>query len=504
MRCKAQSGWRLGDWVIALVCVTSLLAGWLQARPVSPGVPEESKSNPTLEPAESMLPADVRDGLYRDELGKLADGVDMTAIAASHELIEGYFAGDGAGRKQAVAALKQSKIDANILGRITRIRLHWPEPAAGVYYINRKHGPYDLRYFLGVPQGYTRARAWPIVVKLASAEPFLTRPPPDAAKTAELYTSWIQHDLAAHPDALVLMPLLNLDAMYGPSYGGMNSVLRPIFDAADLVNIDPARVDLIGQGLGATGTWMMALNYPTYFAAIAPLAGSADADWLRLRLANLRDVPVLMWADAKDTIIKPGTSRGPANALKALGYTVNYRETRTFGHYPPDDIVDERMLALRRPVRLLYPDHVTLASNRPDAPLNRNDWIQLWQVADPGDESQVVFKHIAGKMTLYEHTAHIDAHLDQNVFDLTVSHVESMRIYLNDQMIDFRRPITVRANKKRSMQKTVKPSIEVMLNDQLFLGRGWRYFTAFIDIDLVDPATSQPATRQSAGRSAAQ
>jgi hypothetical protein len=36
-----------------------------------------------------------------------------------------------------------------------------------------------------------------------------------------------------------------------------------------------------------------------------------------------------------------------------------------------------------------------------------------------------------------------------------------------------------------------------MLKDQLFLGRGWRYYTAVIDVDLAPPPTTQPTTRPS-------
>jgi hypothetical protein len=33
-----------------------------------------------------------------------------------------------------------------------------------------------------------------------------------------------------------------------------------------------------------------------------------------------------------------------------------------------------------------------------------------------------------------------------------------------------------------------------MLKDQLFLGRGWRYYTAVIDLDLAPPPATQPTT----------
>jgi hypothetical protein len=45
----------------------------------------------------------------------------------------------------------------------------------------------------------------------------------------------------------------------------------------------------------------------------------------------------------------------------------------------------------------------------------------------------------------------------------------------------------------------VTPSVEAMLKDQLFLGRGWRYFTGTIDIDLVPAPATRPTTRSTTG-----
>ena len=38
-------------------------------------------------------------------------------------------------------------------------------------------------------------------------------------------------------------------------------------------------------------------------------------------------------------------------------------------------------------------------------------------------------------------------------------------------------------NGKVRFEGMAKPSVEVMLADQQFLGRGWRYFTAFVEVD---------------------
>src|SRR5205085_1627830 len=79
----------------------------------------------------------------------------------------------------------------------------------------------------------------------------------------------------------------------------------------------------------------------------------------------------------------------------------------------------------------------------------------------------------------------IDATIDsaKNTITLTTKNVDSMRIYLNDQMVDLSKPVQVIVNRRPRVEQIVKTSIDEMLRDQLFLGRGWRYYSAVIDID---------------------
>jgi hypothetical protein len=58
--------------------------------------------------------------------------------------------------------------------------------------------------------------------------------------------------------------------------------------------------------------------------------------------------------------------------------------------------------------------------------------------------------------------------------------------------------VTVVINHKLKFQGVVKPDLDQMLKDQLYLGRGWRYYCAAIDIDMTSPTTqpsTQPVTR---------
>ncbi|HZK79499.1 MAG TPA: hypothetical protein VFC46_00490, partial [Humisphaera sp.] len=470
------------------------------AKPPEIAVPTTGKSDPPITISQdTVIPRDVLIGMYRAELGDRFHVEDVERLLAAHQVIERYFDAPGApDRKQAVRDLEATKLDIGTVGRMLRLRLRWPALEGGVYYVNEKRGPLEVRYFLGVPNGYDRTKPWPLVVKLAPVNPFLVQPPPDAEAVVKLYNDWARDELTRHPDALVLMPLLNLDELYGPSYAGMNNVMQPLFHVADRVNIDPARVYLMGHSTGGHATWNLALQYPTYFAAIAPFAGGASQDWQRLRLVNLRNTLPVVWADAKDDVVKPESSRSIVAVMRNLKLAVDYVETKNYGHAPPENVAEERYTKMRSRTRDLYPAWVTIQSNRPDVIFNRNDWVQMWQESDPGKESRMIFRHGSGHMVVTKNSARIDARYEGNSIDLTLDNVESMRLYLNDLMVDLDQPIKIHLNKKRTIEGYAHRNIEQMMNDQLFLGRGWRYFSAILDIDLTDPsASTRPSTNPS-------
>src|SRR5690348_11857587 len=283
---------RTGSFAGFACCLMLASICFGQASRPSLAVPDEGAFDPVPAMSAEPIPRDQLLKMDETELGKLFQTADADRLLKAHELIESYFAASRlAERKPIVAALEELHLPVGIIGRITRLRLHWPALQPGIYYVNQKRGPYTLRYFVGLPDGYDRSRAWPLVIKLASSSAFLTDPAPDAARVAKMYETWIKDDLSHHPDAVVLMPLLNFESFYGPSYVGMNSVIQPMIDLADRVNIDPARVYTMGHSAAASAAWNLALQYPTYFASFLPLAGVVPYDWQRLRLMNLRNTP---------------------------------------------------------------------------------------------------------------------------------------------------------------------------------------------------------------------
>lgn len=447
-------------------------------------------------PTQETVPAAQLQAMYRRELGDRYNPTQFDALLGAHQLIEQYFASPTAAQKKAIVAkLDATKLDPNLLGRLTRLRLHWPAmTGGGVFYVNRRIGPYDVRYFLGVPKTYDRTRPWPLVIQLPAAAPFLTDPPPDAGRIVQMYRSWISDELKRHGDAIVLMPLLNLDELYGPSYEGMNSVIQPLLDAPDHMNVDPARVYMVGQSMGGFAAWNLALHYPTYFAAFDALAGGADADFQKIRLMNLRNVLPVEWIDRDDKVVKPRLVEALMRTLRNLKIETVFEQTKGLGHVPPPELVENQYRQMRDRVRPLYPPQVWLQGDRPDVIFNRNDWVQIYQALDPGKDHRLYFRHGTGHMTETTNACGLKAEIRGNQITLAPDNVETLRLYLNDQMVDFSKPVTVLLNRKVIFRGMVKPSVAQMLEDQVFLGRGWRYYSGVIDLELIDIPVSAPAT----------
>lgn len=462
--------------VSALFFVLNIIMALLSAAPL------HAQRGPASLPASQLMPRSTLDQIDRTELGSLYKPADAAKLFQAHQQIERYFA-SSSNRKDAVASLEALGLDPNIIGRLTRIRMDWPALAPGVFSINEKVGPYDVRYFLGIPQGYDRAKPWPLVIKLLSADAVLADPPPDAEQVQSIYMNWITDELAQHPDAIVVVPVLNPKEMYGPSYAGMNSVIQPMQHVANRCNIDPCRVYMVGQSASASAAWNLALHYSTYFAAFTALAGEASAEWQRVRLMNLRNLLPVAWHDFNDEIVKIDASRSLIQALRGMKLDVDYVETRNVGHVPTDAIAEERFKKMRARRRPMYPKQITLQSNRPDTMFNRNDWVQIYQPLNPGQERRLLFRGTAGTMLVYPNSYSVDATISNNTIAVTSRNVQSVRFYINDQMIDPTRAVSVTFNRVPRFESIVKLSIEEMLKDQLFLGRGWRYYTGVIDID---------------------
>lgn len=93
-------------------------------------------------------------------------------------------------------------------------------------------------------------------------------------------------------------------------------------------NVDRSRVYLTGLSMGGYGAWDLAINYPNYFAAIAPICGGGST----LRIATLKSVPTWVFHGARDNAVPEQESARMVAALQAAGGDVKYTMLPDAGH----------------------------------------------------------------------------------------------------------------------------------------------------------------------------
>ena len=106
----------------------------------------------------------------------------------------------------------------------------------------------------------------------------------------------------------------------------LDSVLFALLDEVMAANpIDPARVYLTGLSMGGHGAWILGLEHPERFAALAPVCAPFPAlSHISDRLACLKDKPIWVFHGAKDDVVPVQHSEAMVRALRQINPSVRY------------------------------------------------------------------------------------------------------------------------------------------------------------------------------------
>src|SRR5437016_10095593 len=113
---------------LAAVACWTLLASSCLAQTTKPSVavPDEGAFDPVPAIAQDSIPRDQVLKMDQAELGQLFQSADADRLLKAHELIESYFATSRiAERKTIATGLEELHLAPGIIGRLTRLRLHW-------------------------------------------------------------------------------------------------------------------------------------------------------------------------------------------------------------------------------------------------------------------------------------------------------------------------------------------------------------------------------------------
>lgn len=89
---------------------------------------------------------------------------------------------------------------------------------------------------------------------------------------------------------------------------------------ASRYRVDEKKVYLTGLSMGGAATWNLAMAYPYYFAAIAPVCGPVNRNY-PARADDLKDLPIMAFHGAMDDVVPISGAAAMIKRLQELGST---------------------------------------------------------------------------------------------------------------------------------------------------------------------------------------
>jgi len=242
-------------------------------------------------------------------------------------------------------------------------------------------------------------------------------------------------------------------------------VLATIQYASRRYHVDPDRIFLTGMSNGGIGAWLIGMHHAPLFAGIAPMASGLD-DVLMPFLANLRNTSIYMIHGAKDQVMPVELSRSISRELGVLGYPHVYREHQhehpvAGGHYFPREELPDLVTWLNRQRREPLPRKLTVV--REASHFQPFNWLRL-EATDPiASFSEDLVNKRDERIKRREYAKLDAAIVGPNRIEVKAERVQRYSLFLNDQLIDLSKPLTVLTNGQVSFKGLVTPSLETLL-----------------------------------------
>ncbi|MBI3356988.1 MAG: hypothetical protein HY038_09510 [Nitrospirae bacterium] len=242
-------------------------------------------------------------------------------------------------------------------------------------------------------------------------------------------------------------------------------VLATIQQVRRRYHVDPDRIFLTGMSNGGIGAWLIGMHYASLFAGIAPMASGLDTVLMPF-LTNLRNTPIYMIHGAKDQVMPVELSRSISRELAVLGYPHVYREHQrehpmAGGHYFPREELPDLVAWFNGRRREALPARLTVV--RDASHFQPFNWLRL-ESTDPiaAFSEDLVDKH--DERIKRQEYAKLDASIvGANRIEVKTERVQRYSVFLNDQLIDVSKPLTVLTNGHVSFEGAVTPSVETLL-----------------------------------------
>jgi pimeloyl-ACP methyl ester carboxylesterase len=261
-------------------------------------------------------------------------------------------------------------------------------------------------------------------------------------------------------------------------------VLETIREVRRQYHIDPNRIFLTGMSNGGIGAWLIGMHHAPLFAGLAPMASGLD-DVVLPFLGNLRNTPVYIIHGAKDQVMPVKLSRSIVRELETLGYPHVYREHErehpiAGGHYFPKEELPDLIAWFDSQRR--EPLSTKLTVVRDASHFQSFSWIRIDSTDPIAAFSQDLVDKRDERIKRREYAKVDAAIVETNRIEVTADRVQRYSLFLNNQLIDFSKPLMVVTNGRLSFSGVVSPSVETLLRQARLRGDPQQLFSVHLTI----------------------
>ncbi|MCW5783492.1 MAG: hypothetical protein KIT39_09300 [Nitrospirales bacterium] len=270
---------------------------------------------------------------------------------------------------------------------------------------------------------------------------------------------------------------------------GEDLALQVLQEVQKAYHIDPDRIFLTGMSNGGIGTWIIGMHHADRFAGIAPMASGID-DVLFPFVENLVHTPVYVIHGAADQVMPVQLSRDLVKEMERRGIPHHYQEhtwthPHAGGHFFPKQALPELMTWFDAQQREPLPRTISLV--RDATHLTPFSWVRI----DMTDQIAAFTENLIDSRDEFI-TGGVYAKLHARVtapnkIVVSTNRIRRYTLFLNQDLVDFSKPIIVETNGGKSFEEIVEPRIETLLKEVRHRSDTHALFPVKLTIDVLSP-----------------
>ncbi len=329
----------------------------------------------------------------------------------------------------------------------------------------------SYQYSLYVPSSYDSSKAYPLIMCLHGA----------GFTGATYLERWVPR---LNDKYILVCPTISMGAWWSRSAEEL--ILEIMKTVQTRYHVDVDRIFLTGMSNGGIGAWIIGMHHADMFAGVAPMASGLD-DVLFPFLDNLRLTSLYVIHGLHDQVMPVSLSRTLVNEMvdreiHHIYQEHNFTHPHAGGHFFPREELPALISWFDRHERAPISKKVSVV--RDATHLMNFSWVRIDATEQIAAFSENLIdrrdEFIAEKIY-----AKLDAEvISKNRIVVKTKRVRRYTLFLNNELVDFSRPIKIETNAKTSFEDMVTPNLDTLLHEARRRLDPHRLFSARLTIDV--------------------